>query len=86
MSKDYVDHNQALSEVVIQMMTDVVMLLNTYGIGPIPAGNVMRLLGTPEEEASKWDEVLLTVNEQGELILNKDGVDMGEDIGTQTLH
>ena len=86
MSKDYVDQQGALTEVVIQMMTDVVMLLNTYGIGPIPAGNVMRLLGTPEEEASKWDEVLLTVNEQGELILNKDGVDMDEDIGTQTLH
>ena len=86
MSKDYVDQQGALTEVVIQLMTDVVMLLNTYGIGPIPAGNVMRLLGTPEEEASKWDEVLLTVNEQGELILNKDGVDMYEDIGTQTLH
>jgi hypothetical protein len=61
-----------LSEAVIQMMTDVVLILKTYGIEPIPAGNVMRLLGVPEDEAQKWDTVMLALSEHGELILNKD--------------
>ena len=70
--KDYDQSNSNLSEAVIQMMTDVVLILKTYGIEPIPAGNVMRLLGTPEEEARQWDQVLLTISDEGVLILNQD--------------
>jgi|14_taG_2_1085336.scaffolds.fasta_scaffold101474_2 hypothetical protein len=67
-----------LSEAVIQMMTDVVLILKTYGIEPIPAGNVMRLLGVPEDEAQKWDTVMLTLSDHGELILNKDSEEESE--------
>ena len=67
-----------LSEAVIRMMTDVVLLLKTYGIEPIPAGNVMRLLGVPEDEAQKWDTVMLTLSDHGELILNKDSEEESE--------
>ena len=76
-----------LSEAVIQMMTDVVLILKTYGIEPIPAGNVMRLLGVPEDEAQKWDTVMLTLSDHGELILNKDSEEesKGQEI-PPTLH
>lgn len=86
MSKDYVDQQGALTEVVIQMMTDVVALLNTYGIGPVPAGNVMRLLGVPEEEAGNWDNVMLTIDEQGKLTLNTDDEEYVDNTSPTTLH
>jgi len=86
MSKDYVDQQGALTEVVIQMMTDVVILLNTYGIGPVPAGNVMRLLGVPEEEAGNWDKVMLTIDEQGKLTLNTDDEEYVDNTSPTTLH
>jgi hypothetical protein len=77
----------SLSEAVIQMMTDVVLILKTYGIEPIPAGNVMRLLGTPEDQASEWDHVMLTISDDGELLLNQETeIEEGEQEIPPTLH
>lgn len=70
MSKDgYIDYTDSLSDTVTQMMLDVVLLLNHYGIVEVPASNVMRLLGTPEEEASQWENAILSVDENSQLII-----------------
>lgn len=62
-------NRKAHSDIVIQMMTDIVHVLSSYGIENIPASNVMRLLGTPEDEASSWEGVTLSLDEEGSLQL-----------------
>lgn len=72
---DYTDNIEGISEAVTQMMLDIVLVLKSYGILEVPASNVMRLLGTDEEEASRWENVILSVTENGELELTE--VDIG---------
>ena len=66
---DYTDNIEGISDAVAQMMLDIVLVLKSYGILEVPASNVMRLLGTDEEEAKRWDQVILSANENGELEL-----------------
>ena len=66
---DYTDNIEGISEAVTQMMLDIVLVLKSYGILEVPASNVMRLLGTDEEEAKRWDQVILSANENSELEL-----------------
>ena len=66
---DYTDNIEGISEAVAQMMLDIVLVLKSYGILEVPASNVMRLLGTDEEEAKRWDQVILSANENSELEL-----------------
>ena len=66
---DYTDNIEGISEAVTQMMLDIVLVLKSYGIEEVPASNVMRLLGTEEEEAKRWEQVILSVTENGELEL-----------------
>ena len=70
MSKDY--STTVISDAVLQMMTDIVLVLNSYGITQIPASNVTRLLGTPEDEASLWEHIMLTVDEDGKVNLTNE--------------
>ena len=88
MSKDYIDYQSNLNETVIQMMLDVVALLTHYGITEIPASNVMKLLGVPDEETAQWDNAILSIDENGELkVTNKDeDNELPNDIGNVTLH
>lgn len=88
MSKDYIDYQGNLNETVIQMMLDVVALLAHYGITEIPASNVMKLLGVPDEDTAQWDNAILSIDENGELkVTNKDEDDeLPSDIGNVTLH
>lgn len=87
MSKDDYTNHQPLNEAVVQMMTDVVALLANYGIFEIPASNVMRLLGVNEEEASDWDNAVLSIDENGELkITQQDEEEVFTDEGNITLH
>ena len=72
---DYTHNIKNLNEAVTQMMLDIVLVLKSYGILEVPASNVMRLLGTDEEEASRWENVILSVTENGELELTE--VDIG---------
>ena len=72
---DYTHNIKNLNEAVTQMMLDIVLVLKSYGILEVPASNVMRLLGTDEEEASRWKNVILSVSENGELELTE--VDIG---------
>ena len=72
---DYTHNIKNLNEAVTQMMLDIVLVLKSYGILEVPASNVMRLLGTDEEEASRWENVILSVSENGELELTE--VDIG---------
>lgn len=76
---DYIPKQfEGFSEAVTQMMIDIVLVLKTYGIKDVPASNVMRLLGTDEEEAKRWEDIILSVNENGELeLINKNGDDDG---------
>ena len=66
---DYTDNIEGISDAVAQMMLDIVLVLKSYGILEVPASNVMRLLGTDEEEAKRWDQVILSANENSELEL-----------------
>ena len=68
---DYTHNIKNLNEAVTQMMLDIVLVLKSYGILEVPASNVMRLLGTDEEEASRWENVILSVSENGELELTE---------------
>lgn len=85
MSKNYINNQGTLSELVIDMMNDVVLLLNHYGITEIPASNVMRLLGVPEDEATKWDNAMLSVDEEGKLVITNKGDDDFENPFTETI-
>jgi len=49
-------------ETVQEIMYGIVSLLNSYGIADVRAGAVMRLLGTPEEEALMFDDKVLVTN------------------------
>ena len=82
MSKDY--STTVISDAVLQMMTDIVLVLNSYGITQIPASNVMRLLGTPEDEASLWEHIMLTVDEDGKVSCLIDTDDKPHIINTPT--
>jgi|14_taG_2_1085336.scaffolds.fasta_scaffold06207_6 hypothetical protein len=66
---DYTNNIEGISDAVTQMMLDIVLVLKSYGIEEVPASNVMRLLGTEEEEAKRWEQVILSVTENGELEL-----------------
>ena len=82
---------QRAEEQVQEIMFAIVSLLNQYGIGDIRAGAVMRLMGTPEEEAKLFDDKKLVINKAGFLDLREADEIPGEhnpdDINTgTTLH
>ena len=49
-------------EAVQEIMYEIVFLLNSYGIAEVRAGAVMRLLGTPDQEALMFDDKVLVTN------------------------
>ena len=53
---------QEAEETVQEIMYGIVSLLNSHGITDVRAGAVMRLLGTPEEEALMFDDKVLFID------------------------
>jgi len=47
---------------VQEIMFAIVSLLNSFGFTDVRAGNVMRLLGTPEEECAMFDDKVLVID------------------------
>jgi len=50
-----------LEQVVHEIMFQVVSVLNSYGITDVRAGNLMRLLGTAEEECAMFDDKVMFI-------------------------
>ena len=50
-----------LEQVVHEIMYQVVSVLNSYGISDVRAGNLMRLLGTAEEECAMFDDKVMFI-------------------------
>lgn len=76
---------------VQELMYAIVSLLNQYGIADVRAGAVMRLLGTPEEEALLFDNKKLVIDGEYLNLRDVDEIpgehDPDKDIGTDTtLH
>jgi len=65
-----------LEQVVQDIMFQVVSVLNSYGITDVKAGNLMRLLGTPEEDCTQFDDKVMFI--QGEHLEMRDVIP-GED-------
>lgn len=58
------------------IMFQVVSVLNSYGITDVKAGNLMRLLGTPEEDCMQFEDKVMFI--QGEHLEMRDVIP-GED-------
>jgi hypothetical protein len=76
---------------VQEIMYAIVSLLNQYGITDIRAGAIMRLLGTPEEEALLFDNKKLVIDGEFLDLRDVDEIpgehDPDKDIGADTtLH
>ena len=50
-----------MEQVVHEIKFQVVAVLNSYGITDVRAGNLMRLLGTAEEECAMFDDKVMFI-------------------------
>lgn len=74
-----------LQQVVHEIMFQVVILLNQYGYHDVRAGNLMRLLGTPEADCLPFDNKIMFVD--GDYLDMRDATPGDIDIDTDTtLH
>ena len=82
--------NEAMDKVQ-EIMFEIVSLLNSFGITDVRAGAVMRLLGSPDEEAAPFDDkVMIVKGDELDLIevdeiAGEHPIDESPDPGT-TLH
>lgn len=74
-----------IEQVVHEIMFHIVTLLNQYGYHDVRAGNLMRLLGTPEEDCVPFDDKIMFVD--GEYLDMRDVIPGEIDIDSDsTLH
>lgn len=52
---------EQLEQVVHEIMFQLVSVLNSYGITDVRAGNLMRLMGTPEDECAMFDDKVMFI-------------------------
>jgi len=53
---------EQLEQVVHEIMFQLVSVLNSYGITDVRAGNLMRLMGTPEDECAMFDDKVMFIS------------------------
>ena len=77
-------------QVVHEIMFQIVSVLNSYGITDVRAGNLMRLLGTPEEECAMFDDKVMFIDgdllDMRDIIPGEDEMELTPDKDKKTLH
>lgn len=77
-------------QVVHEIMFQIVSVLNSYGITDVRAGNLMRLLGTPEEECAMFDDKVMFIDgdllDMRDIIPGEDEMELTPDRDKKTLH
>ena len=77
-------------QVVHEIMFQIVSVLNSYGITDVRAGNLMRLLGTPEEECAMFDDKVMFIDgdllDMRDMIPGEDEMELTPGKDNKTLH
>jgi len=63
MSEEENKTKEELEQLVHEIMFQLVSVLNSYGITDVRAGNLMRLMGTPEDECTMFDNKVMFIEE-----------------------
>ena len=77
-------------QVIHEIMFQIVSVLNSYGITDVRAGNLMRLLGTPEEECAMFDDKVMFIDgdllDMRDMIPGEDEMELTPGKDNKTLH
>jgi len=77
-------------QVVHEIMFQIISILNSYGITDVRAGNLMRLLGNPEEECAMFDDKVMIIDgdllDMRDIIPGEDEMELTPDRDKKTLH